>query len=284
MSLIDGMKGLGDCIYGRAFLKQFTSPVYYATPWPQLVADLPNVLCVRPETTLRTQSKNIAAQTQWHTAPRGLPVRRIRYGAEGIIAGLTASFGIEPGAFDLPSLAPVRRRRPYVVVRPATVRSEWRADTRNPDPTYIAIAAAEAAARGYEVISVADLADGAEWALDPLPYADHRFHSGELPVTDLLRLVQSAAAVIGGVGWIVPAALAARVPTWIISGGQGGFNSPSQICPPDSTITFCIPDNFCLCRQKQHGCDKRISNYDAKFTAWADQFLPVVCGERVRLA
>lgn len=277
MLIIDGMRGLGDAIYGRAFVKRFAAPIYYATPWPELVSDLPNVRCVRPETNLRTQSKNIARQTTWHTPPRGLPMRKIRYGAEGIIRGLTNSFGVEPGEFDLPPLPDVFTGvKPYVVVRPATVRQEWRADTRNPDPFYIAYAAADANARGYAVISVADLQEGAEWLVGDLPYADVRYHKGELSVLELLALVQGAAAVIGGIGWIVPATLAAKVPAWIICGGQGGFNSPEQICPEQSTLTFSVPDNFCRCKLKQHDCDKRISNYDAKFAAWADRYLSLV--------
>lgn len=278
--LIHGMRGLGDAIYGRAFVKRFTGDVYYDTPWPNLVADLPNVRCVKPQTTLRTQSKNITRHTEWFTPPPRIPARQIRYGAEGIIRGLTASFGVTPGEFDLPPLPASPIDGSYVVVRPATVREEWRADTRNPDPLYIAIAAQEAWRRGYKVVSVADLEDGKEWLVGEPPFADITFHKGELQVEQLLALIKGAAAVIGGIGWIVPACLAAKVPAWIICGGQGGFNAPELICLPGSTITFCVPDNFCRCRLKQHTCDKRISNYGPKLAAWAGRLLPVVARER----
>lgn len=274
--LINCHRGLGDSIYSRAFVKNLPKPVYLDTPWPEIYAGIPGVHFVRPHTPLRTQAKNILRHTKWEVAPRGLPQRHPRYGAEGIIQGLTASFGVTPGEFDLPPLPPVRRPKPYVLVRPVTVRSEWRADTRNPEPIYIARAAAQAADRGYDVISVADLAAGAEWALEPLPFAHAQFHAGELSVEELLMYVANASAVIGGIGWLVPAALAARVPAWIVCGGQGGFNAPELICPPDSTITFAVPDNFCRCRLKQHGCDKRISDYDSKFATWAERALPVV--------
>src|ERR1700712_3158760 len=118
------------------------------------------------------------------------------HGTIGIIRGLTESFGVPPGEFDLPPLPPSLVEGRYVVVRPATVRSEWRADTRNPDPNYIAIAALYVKQLGYQVISVADLQDGQEWALEPLPYADVRYHKGELPVEQLLALIKGAAAVI----------------------------------------------------------------------------------------
>lgn len=274
--IIHGMRGLGDNLFQRPFVKALGKPVYLDTPWPEIYAGIPDVHFIRPVTPLRTQTKNIARHNQWVMPPGRQPTRQIRYGTEGIINGMIASFGIRPGTFDLPPLPPSPESGRYVVVRPATVRSEWRADTRNPDPEYIAWAAAEAMRRGYRVISVADLADGQEWGVDPMPPADVRYHKGELPVEQLLALVQGAVAVIGGIGWLVPAALAARVPAWIICGGQGGFNSPHQICPAGSTITFAVPDNFCRCKLKQHNCDKRISDYEQQLTDWADRHLIVV--------
>lgn len=274
--IIHGMLGLGDGLYQRAFIKQMPKPLYLSTPWPILYKDIPGVHFIRPQTTLRTQAKNIARHADWVMPPGRQPTRQIRYGAEGIIPGMTACFGVMPGEFDLPPLPPSPETGKYVVARPATVRSEWRADTRNPDPNYIDAAAQEARRRGYKVISVADLQGNHEWAIEPLPYADAQYHKGELPVEKLLALVKGAAAVIGGIGWIVPACLAAKVPAWIICGGQGGFNAPELICPAGSTITFAVPDNFCRCKLKQHNCDKRISDYDSKLAEWADRHLAVV--------
>lgn len=274
--IIHGMLGLGDNLFQRPFIKALPKPIYLATPWPSLFSDIPGVHFIRPQTTLRTQAKNIARHTDWVLPPTRQPTRQIRYGAEGIIQGMAASFGVAPGEFDLPPLPPSPETGAYVVVRPATVRSEWRADTRNPDPHYISQAAWEARLRGYKVISVADLQEGAEWAIAPLPFWDKCYHHGELPVEQLLALVKGAAAVIGGIGWIVPACLAAKVPAWIICGGQGGFNAPELICPPGSTITFAVPDRFCRCKLKQHTCDKRISDYDAKLADWANKALPLV--------
>ena len=275
--IIHAMRGLGDSLYSRAFIKNLPGQLYVDTPWPELLADLPNVHFIRPQTTLRTQAKNIARHTNWILPPGRQPTRQIRYGAEGIIPGMTACFGVAPAEFDLPPLpsSPVEGR--YVVVRPVTVRSEWRADTRNPEPIYIAEAAVLAKMRGYKVISVADLQDGQEWTVGDLPPSDIQFHKGELPVEQLLALVKGAAAVIGGIGWVVPAALCAKVPAWIVCGGQGGYNAPELITPKgQKNITFAVPDNFCRCRLKQHTCNKEIKNYDAKLANWADRYLPVV--------
>ncbi|HDG9203473.1 TPA: hypothetical protein PBW36_006308, partial [Pseudomonas aeruginosa] len=100
-----------------------------------------------------------------------------------------------------------------------------------------------------------------------------------LPVEQLLALLQHADAVIGGIGWIVPASIAAKVPAWIICGGQGGYNSPEHItdkCMDLSRITFAVPDRFCRCTMKQHNCDKRITDHDQRFAAWADRLPALV--------
>jgi hypothetical protein len=270
------MRGLGDNLFMRPFVKALPKPVYLDTPWPELFQDIPGVHFIRPQTNLRTQAKNIARHADWIMPPGRQPARQIRYGTEGIIQGMTASFGVMPGEFDLPPLPPSPASGKYVVVRPVTVRSEWRADTRNPDEMYVYEAAQEARVRGYKVISVADVEDGKEWVVGLPPYADVRYHKGELPIEQLLSLVANAAAVIGGIGWLVPAALSAKVPAWIICGGQGGYNAPELITPKgQSNITFAVPDNFCRCRLKQHNCDKRISNYDNKLADWAGRHLPL---------
>lgn len=274
--IIHAMRGMGDSLYSRAFIKNLPGQLYIDTPWPELLADLPNVHFIRPQTTLRTQAKNIARHTNWILPPGRQPTRQIRYGAEGIIPGMTACFGVAPAEFDLPALPPSPVEGRYVVVRPVTVRSEWRADTRNPIPEYLYNAAQEAKRRGYTVVSAADLQDGAEWHVGCLPPSDIQFHKGELPVEQLLALVKGAAAVIGGIGWLVPAALCAKVPAWIVCGGQGGYNAPELITPKGQTnITFAVPDNFCRCRLKQHTCNKEIKNYDAKLASWADRYLRV---------
>lgn len=273
---IRGMMGLGDNIYARAFIRQYPG-AYLETPWPQLYSDI-DVKCVRPTTQLRTQSKNASRDHAWHDAPSSSELR-IAYNRDPIITGLRKAFRCEPEEFDLPDFGPAPVEGRYVLVRPATVRTEWRADTRNPLPEYIAQAAAEMRCRGYQVVSVADLEHGKEWALDPLPPADIQFHQGELAVEQLLSLLQHADAVIGGIGWIVPASIAAKVPAWIICGGQGGFNSPEHITDPCmdlSRLTFAVPDNFCRCTHKQHTCDKRIANYDQRLADWADRLPALV--------
>lgn len=277
MITVNGMRGLGDCIYQRAFVKQLRGQVVLETPWPQLYADLPNVRCARPVTNLRTQQKNMNRQTSWVHKSRYGTQLNIQYGSEGILPGMSNAFRVTPGAMDLPPLPDLfKDTHPYVVVRPVTLRTEWMAMSRNPEPEYVAWASAEAARRGYQVISVADLEFGKEFIVGEAPPAHLEYHQGQLDVMQLLALVTGASAVIGGIGWIVPACIAAKVPAWIVCGGQGGFNAPELICPPDTTVSFSVPDNFCRCKSKDHNCDKRISNHAETFTRWADQHLAVV--------
>lgn len=276
--LIAGMKGLGDNIYQRAFIKALKGDVWLETPWPELYKDMPHVHFVRPTTRLRTQAKNINRHARWAAMPRGHRVD-VAYGRAGIINGMSRCFTVKPKDFDLPDFGASQVQGDYVVVRPVTLRAEWRADTRNPLPEYVADAAAAARARGYKVVSVADLVPEKEWALDPLPVADVTFHSGELDVSQLMALLIGAKVVIGGIGWIVPAAIAAKVPALILCGGNGGFNAPELITDPSmdlQKIEFLVPDNFCRCVQKQHNCDKRISGYDKRLADWLDRLPALV--------
>lgn len=276
MITVNGMRGLGDNIYQRAFVQRLKGPVVLETPWPELYSDIPGVTFACPVTTLRTQLKNMARQRSWVPKSRYGRQVTVRYGAEGIMRGMQEAFGVAPAPMSLPPLPRPVVGGPYVIVRPVTLRTEWMADTRNPLPEYVAQASEEAARRGYTVVSVADLEFGKEFIVGEKPPAHLEFHEGQLDLLQLLALVAGASAVIGGIGWIVPACIAASVPALVVCGGQGGFNAPELIAPQDSTITFAVPDNFCRCTTRQHNCDKRISNYAATLTAWADQHLTVV--------
>lgn len=60
---IDGMLGMGDTIYQRAFVKQLPAGTFIKTAWPELYEDLP-VNAVRSDTALRTQRKMSFAAPQ----------------------------------------------------------------------------------------------------------------------------------------------------------------------------------------------------------------------------
>lgn len=269
--LINGMKGLGDNVYQRAFVKQL-GKVWIDTPWPEIYEDLPNVNFVHSRTNLRTQAKNISKQhmERFSNFPGGT-VKSVHYGVNNIIKGLEQSFGIAPGEFDLPDFGESPVEGEYAVIRPVTIRKEWVAETRNPLPEYIEQAANILKEKGVKIVSVADVDGVNEWIIGNEPYADIKYHSGELGIKELLSLVQHASLVVSPIGWAVPACIAAKTPAWIVCGGNGGYNHPSHITDERmdlSNIEFAIPDNMCMCTLKAHNCDKKITGHSDKFRAY----------------
>lgn len=277
---IDGMQGLGDSIYQRAFVKQLPPGSFIKTAWPEIYQDLP-VFTVRSETTLRTQRKNEdSSRADWQPLPDSYDTRRIFYGpAElergSIIDAMRECFHTEPGQFDLPSFHAGQSYsdKPVAVIRPATVRSEWRSDSRNPDPDYL-VQASRILRRNFFVISVADLEEGKEWLVGEKPEADLYLHSGELNLCSLLSLVESAAVIVTPVGWALPAAICYQTPVFVVAGGRGAHNAPDVVTDHTmnlKNVGWAVPDNYCRCHQWDHQCDKRITGFSNKFEAWLNE-------------
>lgn len=282
---VETMLGLGDCIYTRPFIKKLATKynLIVKTPWPELYADL-NVNFAMAKTNLRTQYKNILKQNIKWCIPQGKAIRISYNSGEldkmSMFASLKKSCGVDPDLLDLPEfenvfesnnielklieLSITESNKPICIVRPATIRTEWPAVSRNPLPEYIAKAVDKIKDK-YTVISIADLLVGHESALSPLPYADYKFHKGELTTKQLLGLIQKADLVIGGVGFILPACIAAKTNIICILGGNGGYNSPEKITDQAmdlSKVQFIKPDALCMCKDKAHNCNKTISDFD----------------------
>jgi hypothetical protein len=276
--LICGQWGLGDNIFGRAFIKELAKvhALYLETPWPEVYSDL-DLQFVRGQRNLRTQLKNIARQppTRWVQAPRSA-VRTVNYSgrelpAMNIPRALARCFGCQANwaAWDLPDwglLCPVKSDLPIAVIRPVTLRHEWFNSARNPKPEYICELARELMAT-HTVVSVADI-DCSEYLVGPEPPCHVKFHRGELGVEHLLTLVRHADMVIGGVGWIVPASIALKVRCFVVLGGHGAHNSPTVVTDSAmdlSRIAFAKPEKFCQCSNMRHDCDKTIPDLQQQF-------------------
>jgi len=279
---IRGMKGLGDNIYQRAFIKNIKEDVYLETAWPQIYQGLENVKYIRPNTKLRTQAKNVLKDDPnivWEDIEldKVKNVKQIHYsrpiGFRGIRKELAVSFGVKATRFDLPDFRSefpwIQDLGEYALIRPSTERKEWFNSARNPKPEYIARSAEILKDIGIKIISIGDINMIDEWLVSPEPYADIKFHDGQLGVKELLALTQSARYTVGGVGWIVPVSLCYNNPAWIVLGGHGMFNSPEAIMyRQKNSVAFAMPDKFCRCIDMRHDCNKEISNYEQQFTDW----------------
>lgn len=281
---IQSMKGLGDGIYQRPFVRAESErrAVFLDTPWPQLYADLPNVFPVRPATTLRTQAKNAAAQPAdvWHERPFACDRAAFGYGTAAlrkgsIIRALESALPLRgaPFVFDLPPAgpSPFADIGPYAVVRPVTLRREWTNSSRNPDHSAVFKVCQWLQDAGLFVVLVADLKPGEEEAVGPLPPCDAAFLAGELELSALMALVRGAAAAVGGVGWIVPMAIAAGTPLFVIQGGQLRHNGPQAITDPRmnlSRVGWAKPRYPCDCESMKHNCRKDPANLRGDFDEW----------------
>lgn len=284
---VKGMQGIGDTLYARPFIKRLAQDhkLYIETVLPELLADIHGVSFVRPTSTLRTQSLHLLTSTvkfvdlpkvdetiDWnygHNAQRGKTV-------PGVIEGLIGKYGTMGirefrEKMDLPSLPGHYLRLPHgmplAVIRPVTTRTEFPAESRAPNPNYVGWAAKTLKAAGYYVVSIADC-DGAHEVLEHEPPAHLSLHKGELGILGALALIRDASLVVGGSGFIVPAAIAAKTNLFVIFGGRGAYDSPQRIFDirmDMSKIGWAMPDNFCRCTQLKHDCAKTISNLDDKF-------------------
>lgn len=273
-TLVDGMRGLGDNIYIRAFVETLAreSEVHISTPWPELFQNISGIKFQKPHTTLRTQLKNLGRfpPERWSCETQFDRRLNIHYGAgTNIPDDLSRIFQCGP-TWGLPEFKGSEVKKPYVVVRPATLRKEWFAASRNPKPEYLDQVCRWLSEK-YHIISVADFEDGQEWPDGDLPYADEQFHQGELAMPELLGLCQGAAGIVGGVGWIVPFAASTGVPAFIVMGGNGAYNAPEKITNRTmdlKKLKFARADNFCLCRDMKHNCDKQITDLKGQFDGW----------------
>jgi len=279
------MQGLGDCIMQRPIIRDAAArgPVFLQTPWPELYQDLEGVRPVRFQSRLRTQAKH-ERQTRFPWAPRPggaqIPIgysSRLLADGRSIISAMESKIpiGDQPFVWDLPIVgrAPALETggRPIAVVRPVTERAEWHNASRSPLPEYVNAIAARLMPSHFVVV-VADLEPGAEWLVGEMPVCDVAFLRGEIRPMDLLELVRAADVVVGGVGWIVPAAIALQTPAFIVLGGNGGHNGIPQLCDPRadcSRLGFAVPMDFCECVEKHHACDKRIDRPVEIFEDWA---------------
>lgn len=273
MILVEGMYGLGDNIFQvpiirHLCLRDAPERIFLRTPWPQLYDEgrPPNLFFTRPATTLRTQVKNMNRSGRYYQEPLRPPFRKARlsYVAsqklglplyQGLMASLGTSFD-----YHLQLRPPCTNRKKVAVIRPATLRREWFAASRNPRPEYLQACLDHLKGAGFHTVVVADLCSGQEYYDGSRPAGAHQYYEyGELGLWPLLNLVHSAALVVAGVGFMVPLCIALGTPALILHGGAGGWNAPEIInCPGAGAVTHVLPPAYCRCQDHHHACNKTI--------------------------
>lgn len=287
--IISGYAGLGDNVYQRPFIRAAAGRVktlYIKTPYPEVYADISNIKFIEHDGGYRCSSKNISATTRrFVQPPRNTETVKIGYTAHDLeYSSIFGAFDAQlpmcgaPFVFDLPDTGKSKIAeligRPFVIVRPATVRAEWNNTSRNPLPEYIAEAVDVVRKAGFVTVSIADVDGVAECFVGDPPNVDFAYHDGQCGVDELIAVTRAAAGVIGGVGWAVPFCIATSTPMLCILGGCGAHNAPHIIAPPNvvdaSRITWAIPDRYCMCAEHAHGCDKRITDLRQTIDAFVD--------------
>lgn len=271
--------GFGDVIYVRPvvaeYVRRHREPVYLATAWPEMFADLP-VRFVRAKSGLDWSNRHMAAQSPETWSGRSPQMRELdlridklrpRFRKESMPDLMAKQAGVPVSAFDLPELpqSPITAER-IAVIRPVTVRSDWPHRARNPLPEYMQQAAVMLRDAGFLVVSVAGISEAEPYLGEP-PFAHQRFDHSELGPLELLALVKKADVVVTGPGWAVPAALATGTPLVVIAGGAGGTNGPQALVPKwyQGDVTWIKPADFCQCQLRNHGCPKAIPDFPQQF-------------------
>lgn len=298
--VVNSMEGIGDCVYQRPFVKALTkhNNVYLTTFLPQLFSDIQNVGFLNPMLKPGSQGKTYRTQQKQYDEllKKGFkfnnkkPARVDRHleigygGANGynnnsIFKIFFDQFGVPyntklewtlPDFKDLvkiefPNKLPDQK---IAVIRPPTVRKEWKITTRNARGNYIAWCCKVLREAGYYTVSIADLKEKEEWIEGEVPQADLYLHKGELGIFGTMGLIQMSSIVVGGAGFITPTSISAGVPLFTIFGGRMGYDNIYNIIHPSMDLTklgWAIPSNPCRCILMKHDCDKTIKNLDEVF-------------------
>lgn len=273
--LVPAPDGLGDNIYMRPAIRKLVERhkiVYVRTSWPQLYWDIPGARPVKPaQLSFRTQQFNVQnmASSAWRATPSELPeiggfytIQHFRLGM-GIVPAFLEQFKVtDPIDFSLkvnPAWEPEwvqHLPRPFGVVHPPSVRTEWYNTARNPDMKYLQ--AVIDARPDIHWVSIGFNTPDYEWFDGPpLHGIARRFDCGELAMDQVLALVARADLAVSAPCWMLPAAAALGTPHFCVFGGS---IPPQLLIDPrmGGRTAYVTPAPFCACFLNEHGCNKHI--------------------------
>ena len=288
--LVKTYEGIGDNIYTLPFVKVLaeTNQVYIQSPLPAIYKEVRNVKFIKFEqATYRTQAKSLTNDsTKYVALPKNLyKTYTPQYAGKellenSIVGSFYNQFNIPYQTqieWKLPSfkdelgkfLNKIPKDRKIAIIRPATIRKEWRVSTRNPNPNYIAWCCKTLNEAGYYTISIADLKAGEEWLADGIDVpAQLKLYNGELGIYGTLELFKLADIVVAGSGFALPAAVSSDTNLFLILGGRLLYDGISKTLHPSmnlNKISWAIPDSPCKCSLNEHNCTKTISTLDSDF-------------------
>lgn len=277
--LLWGRGGLGDAFYARPFAQEALRrwpEVYVQTSWPWVFSDL----AVKPTKrvgglAVQAHHGELVPADVWHEEPptaKRIPLRYRWKMLRGVsaIQDMEKRSGFALGRRSIhlghPPLPASPLSGAYAVLRPPAHRLDYPGPAREPDPAYLAYAAEALRARGLSVATVGSWLPGLEEPAGAVP-ADVRYENGELSLPELGALVAGATVVVSGPCWLLPFALAARVPMVVIAGGCGTRNSPRALVDPridTGLVRWIMPDRYCMCGRRMHACPKQITGFEGK--------------------
>lgn len=291
---IIALPGLGDAIYQRPHIREFVkrnSNVYLETGFPQIFHDIPGLKFVRPSKPLPVYDQNVADHPNYFIdevepgAKQIYPTYGIRFFGNGdtIATAFSASLPLHGAQliYDLPEEVhhcfPVidTGGKPLAIVRPVTQRGAFPNISRAPLPEYVC-RAAEKLMETHFVLLIANIDDEEEVLVGELPPHHDAFIHGELSIMEVIELMRRADCLVGGVGFIVCVALALKIPSFIILGGNGRFNAPHVLVDSrveSGFIEFAVPDTLCYCVENNHKCNKVITDFEERLSRWHQTIL-----------
>ena len=284
----DSYAGLGDALYMRPWVlersRREPGGVYVSTAWPEAYhghEDL--VRCVPHSSRLRTQQVNIQRSSwRWHATPKPHHRVALDYGAwalrknVSVVQGFHDQTGASPAIADfklpihpswdaaadevLEALEPRLRGRQLALVRPPTLRPEWKCNSRNPRPEYLE-QLVETQRDRFFFVGVGFLQPPHE-VLDCgrlHSLLDESFLEGQLAWTTIAALCARVDLVLASPCFLVPLCAAVGARAYFVFGGHVPpeilFDSRMGL----DQIGWCAPTPFCNCQLMHHPCNKEIS-------------------------
>lgn len=278
--------GLGDQVYLRPFVLELARRrrVYLDTAWPELYWNERHVGLVPRDQNLRTQRDNLRRCRQsiedlWSPLPGGLEQMNLSYTSDllakrrGVTESLRRQARVWSFDFTLP-VAPwwitdaqkVLERldlggRGLCIIRQPTVRREWAAPARNPEPGVLHQVVSQLRDELF-FLAIGHTHPRLEVLDGHKLRADAEFLDGELHWTTVAGLMRIADVCVSGPCFMLPLGIALRTPTVIVFGGH----VPSRLLASEQMglehYTAIEPDPFCFCNDKGHRtCNKTVDLY-----------------------